>query len=354
MTAGARTTYGRPPPLAFHRAEDLTYAQVRRFDRARTIAFLPVSALEVHGPHLPLGMDWFMARWMAEETARRFAERHRQWTVVALPALSIGADELPLRGSMSVAPRTLYRAVVAQGRALAKAGYGFVVVTNGHGGPRHAAALEAACRWVSRRRHVAMFTPSIAVLHRIITGGRFELTEQLLGRALTERERHGLVIGEHAGAWETSFMLAQDASLVDDGWPTLGPLAPPKWKPLARLGDRLAARRERRGRDATKLREAVDGLAGSIGWLLNARFGYGGREVTYKGDPSVASVELGQAFREILVRDCLQIVEQVTAGRRVPEDVRSIASDHAVIQPGFMLKTVVIVAGVVLLGSLLF
>jgi hypothetical protein len=106
-----------------------------------------VSALEVHGPHLPLGMDWFMARWMAEETARRFAEHHPEWTVVALPALSIGADELPLRGSMSVPARTLYRAVVAHGRALAKAGYGFVVVTNGHGSPRHAAALGPRTRW---------------------------------------------------------------------------------------------------------------------------------------------------------------------------------------------------------------
>jgi hypothetical protein len=118
----------------------------------------------------------------------------------------------------------------------------------------------------------------------------------------------------------------------------------------------MARRAPRAPRAATRRSSAraSRGLAGSIGWLLNARFGYGGREVTYKGDPSVASVELGQAFREILARDCLQVVEQVTAGRRVPEDVRSIASDHAVIQPGFMLKTVVIVAGVVLLGSLLF
>jgi len=81
-------------------------------------------------------------------------------------------------GSMSVPPGTLYRAVVSHGRALAKAGYGFVVVTNGHGGPRHAAGLEAACRWVSRRHRIAMFTPSTAVLHRIVTGGRFELTER--------------------------------------------------------------------------------------------------------------------------------------------------------------------------------
>jgi creatinine amidohydrolase len=332
--------------MAFLRAEELTYAQIRRFDRARTIAFLPMSALEVHGPHLPIGMDWYMARWMSEETARRFAERNPEWTVVAMPPLTLGTDELPLRGSMTTPAGTLYRALVAQGRALAKAGYGTVVVTNGHGGPRHAAALEAACRYVSRRRRIAMFTPSIPVLHRIIAGGRLAEAETLLGRALTAAERHGLVIGEHAGAWETSFMLAQDATLVGPH-ETLGPLAPPRFRPLARVGEWLAARRERRGKDASKLREAFDGIAGSTGWLLNARFGYGGGEVTYKGDPSVASAEIGHAFRELLARDCLEIVEAVTAGRRYAADVRSIASDHAAIQPGFLVKAgaVALVAG---------
>jgi creatinine amidohydrolase/Fe(II)-dependent formamide hydrolase-like protein len=339
--------------MAFLRAEELTYSQIRRFDRARTIAFVPVSALEVHGPHLPIGMDWYMARWMAEETAHRFAQRNPDWTVVALPPLALGADELPLRGSMTTPAGTLYRAVVAQGRALAKAGYGYVVVTNGHGGPRHAAALEAACRYVSRRRRIAMFTPSIAVLHRIVTGGRLADTETLVGRTLTDAERHGLVIGEHAGAWETSFMLAQDSTLVGPH-ADLGPLAPPRFRPLARVGEWLAARRERRGKDASKLREAFDGIAGSLGWLLNARFGYGGGEVTYKGDPSVASAELGHAFRELLARDCLEIVEAVAAGRRYASDVRSIASDHAVIQPGFLVKAGVVALAVGALTMLAF
>jgi creatinine amidohydrolase len=336
------------------RGEELSYNQVRRLDRAQTIAFLPVSALEVHGPHLPLGMDWYMARWMAEESARRFGERHPEWTVVSMPPLAIGTDELPLRGSMNLPPRTLYRAVVAAGRALARAGYGYVVVTNGHGGPRHAAALEAACRWVSRRYGISMFTPSIAVLHRIVTGERFEVVESLIGRALSERERHGLTIGEHAGGWETSFMLAQDASLVDASYTSLGPLAPPLFRPLARVGAWIASRRQRRGKDASKVREAFDGIAGSIGWLLNCRFGYGGREVTYKGDPSVASVEIGLAFREMLARDCLEMAEAVTAGRQVAEEIRSIASDHAVIQPGFVVKVAAVgVVVAVLVGRLL-
>ncbi|HZR80768.1 MAG TPA: creatininase family protein [Candidatus Binatia bacterium] len=320
------------------RGEDLTYNRIRELDPRRAIAFLPVSALEVHGPHLPLGQDTAMARWMAEETARRFAARHEDWTVAIFPALTIGSDEIPLRGSMEAPPRALYRILLSHGRSLARAGFGTVIVTNGHGGPRHAAALEAACRVVSRRARIRMVTPSIAVLHRVITGGRHERLAELLGRPLDERERRALLIGEHAGAWETSFMLAESPELVDPGYRALGPLAPPLWRPLHALGARLVARRERRGRDATRIRTAFDGLALAIGWWLNARYGYGGREVTYKGDPSVASAEIGHAFREILAEDCLDVADGVATGRIAPELVRSVASDHAVIRPGFFAK----------------
>jgi len=54
------------------RAEELNYSQVRAFNPERTIAFLPVSALgRCTAPHLPLGMDLFMAHWTAEEPLRR-------------------------------------------------------------------------------------------------------------------------------------------------------------------------------------------------------------------------------------------------------------------------------------------
>jgi hypothetical protein len=76
-------------------------------------------------------------------------------------------------------------------------------------------------------------------------------------------------------------------------------------------------------------------LAGGIGWLLNARFGYGGHEVTYDGDPSIASVELGHAFRQVVVEDCLTVVERVVRGEQRAEEVRSIASEPAIIQPYF-------------------
>ncbi len=81
-------------------AQEMTYTQVQQLPKDRSIAFLSASALEVHGPHLPLGMDMFAARWMAEETARRFAEAHPGWTVVLYPHIPLGTDELPLPGSV--------------------------------------------------------------------------------------------------------------------------------------------------------------------------------------------------------------------------------------------------------------
>jgi len=322
--------------MPIRRAEDLTYTSVRSLDMTRTIAFQPVSALEVHGPHLPLGMDFYMARWMAEETGRRFAETHPDWTVVQLPPLPLGTDELPLAGSMNASQRTVYSAVTAHGASLARAGYRYVVVTNGHGGPRHAAALEAACRKVSRKFGIDMFTPSIKALHAIITGQRFTEVEAALGRSLRDEEKTNLVGGEHAGGWETSFMLAQSPELVEPNYPELGPARPPEVRWIAASGDVIANFLERRGRHTGTVREVFSGLAGGIGWMLNAHYGYGGPAVTYSGTPAVGSPELGHAFRHVMADECLKIVDDVTSGKTKGADVRSIASTPPVIQPNFL------------------
>jgi creatinine amidohydrolase/Fe(II)-dependent formamide hydrolase-like protein len=237
---------------------------------------------------------------------------------------------------MHVSQPTLYGVLTAQGRSLAEAGYRYAVLTNGHGGARHAAALEAACRAVSRRHGIDMFTPSIAVLHAIVSGRRFDAIEAVLGRRLTEDERTHLVGGEHAAGWETSFLLAERAELVDPSYQELGPDGPPAFRPVVAAG-RLVTRALARGgsRTAGRLEEMFGSLAGGIGWLLNARFGYGGHEVTYDGNPSVASAELGHAFRQVMVEDCLAVVERVVRGEQRADEVRSIASEPPIIQPYF-------------------
>ena len=132
-----------PEPANFRSADEVRFAELRALDGSRTLCVCAVSALEVHGPHLPIGADFHQAVWMADETGRRFAAAHPEWTVLRHPPLPIGADELPLPGSISSPPRVVYRAVVALGESLARAGVRTVMITNAPGGPRHAAALEA-------------------------------------------------------------------------------------------------------------------------------------------------------------------------------------------------------------------
>jgi creatinine amidohydrolase len=316
-------------------AEELTYTKVRELNKTRTLCFMPVSALEVHGPHLPLGMDFYMARWMAEESGRRFAQRHPDWSVVQYPPLPLGADELPLAGSMHAKQSTVYSGVRMHGESLARAGFEYIVVTNGHGGPRHASALEAACRSVSKRLGVQMFSPSIAVLHEIVTGKHFAAIETHLGRELTDAEKEGMLCGEHAGAWETSFMLAQNPGLVEPDYTHLKRNAPPPFRPLITLGNWLAAQRDRRGGNGDEIREMAGRLAGGVGWYLNTKYGYGGPAVSYQGTPAVASAEIGAAFRDLLAGQCLRWIEDVVEGRKGAAQVRSIASNAAVVQPGF-------------------
>ncbi len=340
--------------MALMQAQEMTYTQVQRLSALggdRSIAFLSVSALEVHGPHLPLGMDMFAARWMAEETARRFAEAHPDWTVVLYPHIPLGTDELPLPGSVDGTQQTVYRALLAYGASLARAGFGYAVVTNGHGGARHAAAVEAASRVASRRHGIRMFSPSIAVLHGIVTGGRHQQIESNLGRPLTEEERQGLLNGEHAGTMETSFALAERAEQVEGTYRELKQMGPPSFKPLAYLVRLLAPLFVGR---SGRVQEMSNSLAGGVGWILNARYGYGGPPVTYQGDPSAASAELGHAIRETMVEGCSEYVEKVTGGELAAEEVRSIASDPAVIQPGLWqrLLSAVVMGAARLVGAL--
>jgi creatinine amidohydrolase/Fe(II)-dependent formamide hydrolase-like protein len=277
-------------------------------------------------------MDMFMAQWMATETARRFAEAHPDWNVVVYPHIPLGTDELPLPGSMDGHQQTVYRALLAHGASLAQAGFGYAVVTNGHGGARHAAALEAACRATSRKHDIQMFSPSIAVMYGIVRGGRHEQIEASLGRPLTDAEREGLLHGEHAGTMETSFALAERPDQVDESYRELRQLNPPPLKPVAAVGRALAPAF---GARSERVREISDSLAGGVGWMLNARYGFGGEPVTYQGDPSAASAELGSAIRETMVQGCLEYAERVTSGEMSAEEVRSIASEPAIIQPGF-------------------
>jgi hypothetical protein len=187
-----------------------------------------------------------------------------------------------------------------------------------------------------------MVTPSARALHRLVTGQAVDEVEAFLGRKLGDSERHGLATGEHAGTWETSWYLAMHPEWVDPRWRELAEDHPPCFAPLVRAAGRLralglGARRD--GRAGLSLPDALEALAGSVGWLRNARSGYGrpagAERVSWSGWPAVAAPDIGRAYAELSVRACLADLEAVVAGRVAPAAIRSIASDPPFIQPNF-------------------
>ena len=206
-----------------------------------------------------LGQDQAMARWMAEEPGRRFAERHPDWTVVQLPKLAIGADDCrrPARW------RSVADALRGTAHDRPLAGAGGLRERGGDqraGGPRHAAAIEAACRRISRRFGIRMFSPSIVVLHRIVTGGRTARVEELFGRPLDARERRG---PEWRARGHGRRVSCSPSVLISSSPSTsVSGSGSPPFAPLVRLGDALRGVARRLGGDGAHVREAAQSLGG--------------------------------------------------------------------------------------------
>jgi len=192
-------------------------------DRERTLAVLTVSPLEEHGPHLPLGVDAFTARHFAREIADRLVAARPGWSAVLAPTLYLGSFALDGVGTVQVRPRVVRDALVDYGASLARAGFRYVLVANGHAGPTHLAALDEASAIVGRRTGVMMASLSGHVFSKFRSGQFLDRVETALGRALTADERRAFADDAHGGWWETSMMLMLRPELVDEGFRDLPP-----------------------------------------------------------------------------------------------------------------------------------
>ena len=72
--------------MSILRLEELSTPQLDALDRDRTVVILPVSPLETHGPHLPVGVDAFTARHFAEAVAERVVATRPGWSALLAPA----------------------------------------------------------------------------------------------------------------------------------------------------------------------------------------------------------------------------------------------------------------------------
>ena len=156
------------------------------------LAFLPVGALEEHGPHLPLATDTIVA----VHTTRLLAEH---FDGLLLPAVPYGETWATsgYPGTVSLSPATVTAVAVDIGRAVGGFGVGGLVIVNGDFGNRE--PLAAAARTLNAEDTAAMV-----------------LNYPGLDEAIAEHRRSVplVCVMNHAEEVETSMVLAVDPELV--------------------------------------------------------------------------------------------------------------------------------------------
>ena len=117
--------------------QSLTTLEVAELSGRDPVAILPVAAIEQHGPHLPLSTDLDIGLGIL---AAAFRLIPKELPVFALPAQAIGASREHARfsGTLSAEPEILIAAIESVGDALARDGVRRLVLSNSHGGNKHA------------------------------------------------------------------------------------------------------------------------------------------------------------------------------------------------------------------------
>ncbi len=173
----------------------LTTEEFANADMSAVVAVQPVAATEQHGPHLPVSVDAAINRALVEHTIERLSD---EMPVLFLPPLAVGVspEHGDFPGTLSLAHRTMIHVLTDIGVGVDKAGVRKLAFLNTHGGQPH--VLDIAAQML-RRRHGMLVFPLNA--YRYWDGA---------ARFGEHEAAHGI----HAGAVETSIMLAIDPDAV--------------------------------------------------------------------------------------------------------------------------------------------
>jgi creatinine amidohydrolase len=168
----------------------------------RWIAVLPLAAVEQHGPHLPLGVDSFIAEAYLSRVLP-LLPNGLPATFLPLQRVGVSIEHVDYPGTLSVPAAATIASWTAIGESLARSGLRKLVLVTSHGG--NVAAMELVARDLRARLNMLVVT---------VGWHRFGYPQDTFS---SEEKRYGI----HGGEIETSLMLAArpDAVRMDKAAP---------------------------------------------------------------------------------------------------------------------------------------
>jgi creatinine amidohydrolase len=245
---------------------ECTWPEAKKLARdPKAVVLLPLGAVEEHGPHLPLLVDWLGS----EELARRVAPHLRRagYRPVLAPAMPYGVSTLAAdwSGTVSLSVPTLRRLIVEIVASLATHGFTRFVLANYQADPDHLRAMAAARRALERTRRVqvlfAGFSPGAAADTAMVN----PRVRRLMRSPRPEYEWH-------SGELETALVLSTRPELVRR---EVARRLPPVWIDFRQR----IAQGARRFRDIDRRK----GASGYFGWPATARAETGDKVMAERG-----------------------------------------------------------------------
>jgi creatinine amidohydrolase len=262
-----------------HHLTELSWVELEALDKDHSFVLVPLSPIEEHGPHLPLGTDIFGAQDIAELTAVNVCEQKPELLAVLAPAIPLGCSSITadFPGTISLRGETLYNLLIDFCTGLAKSGFKYIVIVNHHLDSVHLKAILEAIDTVCETFNVEI----------IETAGRL-LYSGIPIEEVREGEKLGLSMKTeiHADVRETSFIKYRYPHLVKSD--------PEKLPPV--------------------LIDIKRGLEQGC-----KTFKAMGASQGYLGTPALASVHLGKIHLEEQARLTADMVIQLVNGLPLPE-----------------------------------
>lgn len=288
-----------PEPLHY---EELALPDLQKLDRERTVFLWAVSPLEVHGPHLPIGTDVYVATELQRRCVAELAKRHPELQCVTLPPLYAGADALPVKGSLSVPAPALEGIVTAYAKGLTAQGFRYLLILDNHGGPRHAMGIEAATRTAWRRWRFAIAAPFNSLYRKMVERDPALLQATGLGPATCGDDADA-----HAGTNETSLMLIAAPGQIRPGADAVPASLPAPLTGGAKLVGGLG--RALAGVGVKRLGRDLQHLAQTLNWVGDPAM------KPYMGAPAVATPAAGEAMLNAQLSEAMALLDAALAGQ---------------------------------------
>ncbi len=251
---------------------DLSTLDFAAIDPARAVAVLPVSAIEQHGPHLPLSVDANLVDGIIERALPLLPDDSQ---TLVLPSQHVGLspEHIKFPGTLTLSPATVIALWTDIGESVARAGIKKLILFNSHGG--QVSVMDIVAREIRTRSNLIVYSASWYSL---------PIDPAVMQMFSPQEHRFGV----HAGEIETSMMLALKPELVDMS-----------------LAKNFASTSQER---AQKYPILGNGKSAKLGWQMQDY-----NEDGAAGNAAAATAEKGNALIDSAAKQLAALIAEVAA-----------------------------------------